>query len=143
MHPSIQSGGAFMQKTCTAALLAKKELLTDAHRASRLAFAEQHANKGLDFWSQVIFCDEKTFRSSDHGILYVSNRFDVLGALGDPVELWYTFKRETLQAAKECIGERPRSRRGFVSTETLEKSRRVALPGWLGTGPAQGSVTPD
>ncbi|KAG0727072.1 hypothetical protein GWK47_035398 [Chionoecetes opilio] len=51
----------------------------------------------------------------------VSNRFDVLGALGDPVELWDTFKRETLQAVKECIGERPRSRRGFVSTETLEK----------------------
>ncbi|KAG0729261.1 Retrovirus-related Pol polyprotein from type-2 retrotransposable element R2DM [Chionoecetes opilio] len=51
----------------------------------------------------------------------VSNRFDVLGALGNPVELWVTFKRETLQAAKECIGERPRSRRGFVSTETLEK----------------------
>ncbi|KAG0723095.1 hypothetical protein GWK47_043282 [Chionoecetes opilio] len=24
-------------------------------------------------------------------------------------------------SAKECIGERPRSRRGFVSTETLEK----------------------
>ncbi|KAG0728422.1 cAMP-specific 3',5'-cyclic phosphodiesterase 7B [Chionoecetes opilio] len=32
----------------------------------------------------------------------VSNRFDVLGALEDPVELWDTFKRETLQAAKEC-----------------------------------------
>ncbi|KAG0712627.1 Sodium/glucose cotransporter 4 [Chionoecetes opilio] len=50
----------------------------------------------------------------------VSNRFDVLGALEDPVELWDTFKRETLQAAKECIGERPRSRRCFVSTEMLE-----------------------
>ncbi|KAG0711895.1 LINE-1 retrotransposable element ORF2 protein [Chionoecetes opilio] len=62
----------------------------------------------------------------------VSNRFDVLGALGDPVELWDTFKRETLQAAKECIGERPRSRRGFVSTETLEKieeSRAARLAG--------------
>ncbi|KAG0721870.1 Ankyrin repeat and SOCS box protein 3 [Chionoecetes opilio] len=62
----------------------------------------------------------------------VSNRFDVLGALGDPVELWDTFKRETLQAAKECIGERPRSRRGFVSTETLEKieeSRTARLAG--------------
>ncbi|KAG0718363.1 putative low-specificity L-threonine aldolase 1 [Chionoecetes opilio] len=53
---------------------AKKELLTDAHRASRLAFAEQHANKGLDFWSQVIFCDEKTFRSSDHGRVRVWRR---------------------------------------------------------------------
>ncbi|KAG0698159.1 Protein spinster [Chionoecetes opilio] len=62
----------------------------------------------------------------------VSNRFDVLGALGDPVELWDTFKRETLQAVKECIGERPRSRRGFVSTETLEKieeSRAARLAG--------------
>ncbi|KAG0726921.1 hypothetical protein GWK47_035627 [Chionoecetes opilio] len=53
---------------------AKKELLTDAHRTSRLAFAEQHANKGLDFWSQVIFCDEKTFRSSDHGRVRVWRR---------------------------------------------------------------------
>ncbi|KAG0728539.1 Transposable element Tcb1 transposase [Chionoecetes opilio] len=48
--------------------------LTDAHRASRLAFAEQHANKRLDFWSQVIFCDEKTFRSSDHGRVRVWRR---------------------------------------------------------------------
>ena len=46
---------------------ARKEFLTDAHHASRLAFAEQHANKGLDFWSRVIFCDKKSFRSSDHG----------------------------------------------------------------------------
>ncbi|KAG0714100.1 Tyrosyl-DNA phosphodiesterase 2 [Chionoecetes opilio] len=50
----------------------------------------------------------------------VSNRINVLGALEDNVELWDTFKRETLQTAKECIGERPRSRRGFVATETLE-----------------------
>ncbi|KAG0721718.1 Chitooligosaccharidolytic beta-N-acetylglucosaminidase [Chionoecetes opilio] len=62
----------------------------------------------------------------------VSNRFDVLGALEDPVELRDTFKRETLQAAKECIGERPRSRRGFVPTQTLEKieeSRAARLTG--------------
>ncbi|KAG0720355.1 Protein lin-10 [Chionoecetes opilio] len=62
----------------------------------------------------------------------VSNRFDVLGALEDPVKLWDIFKRETLQAANECIGERPRSRRGFVSTETLEKieeSRAARLAG--------------
>ncbi|KAG0727390.1 Helicase POLQ-like [Chionoecetes opilio] len=35
-------------------------------------------------------------------------------------------------AAKECVGERPRSRRGFVSTETLEKieeSRAARLAG--------------
>ncbi|KAG0728220.1 Prefoldin subunit 5 [Chionoecetes opilio] len=62
----------------------------------------------------------------------VSNQFNVLGALEDPVELWDTFKRETLQAAKECIGERPRSRRGFVSTkmlENVEESRAARLDG--------------
>ena len=62
----------------------------------------------------------------------VSNQFEVLGTLEDPVELWDTFKRETLNAAKRCIGERPRSRGGFVSAETLEnieKSRAARLAG--------------
>ena len=73
----------------------------------------------------------------------VSNRFDVLGALGDPVELWDTFKRETLQAAKECIGERPRSRRGFVSTETLEKIEESRAAGLAGNRDQHRAVTPD
>lgn len=30
--------------------------------------------------------------------------------LNDPLELWDTFKRETHQADKDCIEERPRSR---------------------------------
>ena len=34
----------------------------------------------------------------------VSNRFGALDTLEDPGELWDTFKRETLEAAKECIG---------------------------------------
>ena len=38
----------------------------------------------------------------------VSNRFGALDTLEDPKELWDTFKRKTLEAAKECIGERPR-----------------------------------
>ena len=62
----------------------------------------------------------------------VSNRFNVLGSLEDPVELWDTFKRETLEAAKEYIGERPRSRSGFASEETLEnieESRAARLAG--------------
>lgn len=62
----------------------------------------------------------------------VSNRFNVLSSLEDPVELWDTFKRETLEAAKECIGERPRSRSGFASEETLEnieESRAARLAG--------------
>ena len=50
----------------------------------------------------------------------VSNRFEAFDTHEDPEELWDTFKRETLEAAKECIGERPRSRSGFTSVETLE-----------------------
>ena len=49
----------------------------------------------------------------------ISNRFGVLDALENPEELWDIFKRETLEAAKECIGESPRSRSGFTSVETL------------------------
>ena len=62
----------------------------------------------------------------------VSNRFGELDTLEDPEELWDTFKRETLEAAKECIGERPRSRSGFTSVETLEsteESRAARLAG--------------
>ncbi len=53
---------------------AKKELLTPAHRAARLHFAQEYAEKGLDFWSRVVFSDEKTFRSSDQGRVRVWRR---------------------------------------------------------------------
>ena len=62
----------------------------------------------------------------------VSNRFRVLDTFEDPEELWDTFKRETFEAAKECIGERPRSRSGFTSVETQEsneQSRAARLAG--------------
>ncbi|MPD00339.1 Transposable element Tcb2 transposase [Portunus trituberculatus] len=52
---------------------AKKEFLTEAHRAIRLQFARLHEHRGLDFWSNV-FVDEKTFRSSDHGQVRVWGR---------------------------------------------------------------------
>ena len=62
----------------------------------------------------------------------VTNRFGVLNTLENPEELWDSFKRETLEAAKECIGEHPRSRSGFTSVETLEsikESRAARLAG--------------
>ena len=62
----------------------------------------------------------------------VSNRFNVLSTLEDPVELWDTLKRVTLEAAHESIGVRPRSRGGFLSEGTLdniEKSRNARLAG--------------
>ena len=50
----------------------------------------------------------------------------------NPVELWDTFKRETLEAARGCVKGCPRSRDGFASAETLdsiEKSRAARLAG--------------
>ncbi|XP_037783505.1 uncharacterized protein LOC119579665 [Penaeus monodon] len=58
----------------------------------------------------------------------VSNRFEVLGTLQDPAELWDTINRETLSAAGEYLGVRPRRRRRVVSDETLNtiEMRHVA-----------------
>jgi transposase len=47
-----------------------KHFLTEQHKEARLHFAQLHANKTQDFWEQIIFTDEKTFRSSDHGKLH-------------------------------------------------------------------------
>ncbi|KAK4303738.1 hypothetical protein Pmani_024271 [Petrolisthes manimaculis] len=38
---------------------ARKERLSEEHRATRLAYARQYVDKGLDFWSMVVFTDEK------------------------------------------------------------------------------------
>ena len=40
--------------------------------------------------------------------------------LEDPVELWDTSKCDTLEAAKECVVEHPRSWSGFASVETMD-----------------------
>ena len=50
----------------------------------------------------------------------VSGRFAALENLTDPVLLWDTFKRETLDAAQITIGERPRARQNLISQETLD-----------------------
>lgn len=55
---------------------AKKELLTDAHRAARLAFARQYVGKGMEFWERTIFTDEKSFSSSNHGKIHLWRRND-------------------------------------------------------------------
>ncbi len=50
----------------------------------------------------------------------VSHRFGVLDTLEDPEEMWDAFKRETLNATEERVGEHPRSRSGVASEETLQ-----------------------
>ena len=65
-------------------------------------------------------------------VVTVSNRFEVLDALEEPVDLWDTFKREILEAARGCVGRRPRSQDRFASAETLdsiEKSCTARLAG--------------
>ena len=61
---------------------AKKERLTDEHRARRLAFAQLHADKDMEFWGRAIFTDEKSFNSNCHGKLHCwrpdNTRFDFL-----------------------------------------------------------------
>ncbi|XP_047993531.1 uncharacterized protein LOC125231968 [Leguminivora glycinivorella] len=50
---------------------AVKPLLTERHKTARLQFAKDH----LDYdWSNVIFTDEKSFRSSQHGRLHLWRR---------------------------------------------------------------------
>ncbi|KAG0721629.1 hypothetical protein GWK47_046104 [Chionoecetes opilio] len=64
----------------------------------------EHVSGGVSYSSRAV---ESFTKSANSSCIWLS-------------KLWDTFKRDSLQAAKACIGERPRSRCGFVSTETLE-----------------------
>ena len=46
---------------------AEKEMLTQTHKEKRLQFSENFVEKDMDYWLRVIFTDEKTFSSMDHG----------------------------------------------------------------------------
>ncbi|KAG7163345.1 putative Transposase-containing protein 4 [Homarus americanus] len=48
-------------------VLAIKERLTEQHLTRRLQFAQQYVGEDLEFWSRVVFTDEKTFASPNHG----------------------------------------------------------------------------
>ena len=55
-----------------------------------------------------------------------------LGALGDPEELWSTFKTSVLDVAGGCLGTHRRAKKNFVSQRTLDtidQSRRARLNG--------------
>ncbi|KAL7643030.1 UNVERIFIED_CONTAM: hypothetical protein RMT77_006319 [Armadillidium vulgare] len=49
---------------------AVKDKLTDQHKAARLAFARKYVQEDVNYWSRVIFTDEKTFPSTNHGSLH-------------------------------------------------------------------------
>ncbi|KAK3882312.1 hypothetical protein Pcinc_013305 [Petrolisthes cinctipes] len=64
---------------------AKKERLTDAHRAARLAFAQEYAAKDMEFWERTVFTDKKTFNSCSHGRIHLwrrNNTRDHTAAMG-------------------------------------------------------------
>ncbi|KAG7173707.1 putative Transposable element Tc1 transposase-like 49, partial [Homarus americanus] len=48
-----------------------KERLTYQHRNGRLQFAQQYVGEDLEFWSRVVFTDEKTFASTNHGKIHL------------------------------------------------------------------------
>ncbi|KAG7162986.1 putative Transposable element Tc1 transposase-like 24 [Homarus americanus] len=48
-----------------------KERLTDQHHSGHLQFVQQYVGKGLEFWSRVVFTDEKTFASTNHGKIHL------------------------------------------------------------------------
>ncbi|KAK4314977.1 hypothetical protein Pmani_013760 [Petrolisthes manimaculis] len=66
---------------------ATKERLTAAHRAGRLAFANQYVGHDLDFWSRVVFTDEKTFNSFNHGRLHVWRENNTRHGMGDVTKI--------------------------------------------------------
>ena len=49
---------------------ATKPFLTHTNREQRLGFALQYLPAEVSFWEKVVFCDEKTFASDDHGPLH-------------------------------------------------------------------------
>ncbi|KAG0730330.1 Conserved oligomeric Golgi complex subunit 4 [Chionoecetes opilio] len=73
----------------------------------------------------------------------VSNRFDVLGALRDPVELWDTFKREIYRLPRSVLGSAEVKAWFCLDGDAGEnRGESRCQAGWE-PGPAQGSVTPD
>ena len=62
----------------------------------------------------------------------LSGDLGVLGALGDPEELWSAFKITVLDVAGGCLGTHRRTKKNFVSQgtlDTIDQSFRVRLNG--------------
>jgi hypothetical protein len=61
-------------------IAAIKDILTDEHKAARLAFALRYVNFPIEFWRWVVFTDEKSWSSNAHGQIRVrrlpGKRFD-------------------------------------------------------------------
>ena len=69
----------------------------------------------------------------------VSNWFEALDPLEDSVELWNTFKHETLETARGCDVGASEVKGWFrVGGDAGQHKKRVALLGWLGAGTSTG-----
>ena len=53
---------------------AKKECLTEQHRAARFALSQRYVDVAEEFWNRAIFPDEKIFCSSAHGKIHCWRR---------------------------------------------------------------------
>lgn len=75
------AGGGHLHPTSIANRLTKAGLktyraaptlrLTEANKANRVLFAQEHLAKPPEYWKQVAFTDEKIFRTDQAGKLYV------------------------------------------------------------------------
>lgn len=113
----------FAGGSSTTAVFRSVEFFATYHRFSVTGKLRIESNR-LSRCNHTAFHLEKlrdSARAHEYAVT-ATNRVDVLGTLGDPLELWYTFKGEILEDAKKCTAERPKPRVGFVSGETQEST---------------------
>jgi len=107
---------------------AQKPILTSAHRAARVAFAENNLNTD---WERVIFTDEKVFKSDHHAKLHMYR----------PIQMRYNEKyiqRTRVSGQISCgvwgwisaggVGELSEISQHMNSQEYLEILRDVMIP---------------
>lgn len=110
---------------------AVKERLEDRHREGRLRFAQQYVEENLDFWGRVIFTDEKTFSSTNHGRLHCwrinNSRYDPVNVYQEArsghvtVNIWGWVNLNSVGEMTDIEGR-------FTAEKYLEVLEEVMLP---------------
>jgi transposase len=68
LYKAFEREGFFRRKATA------KPLLTDKHKADRLAWAWKHINWDFLMWKRVVWTDESSFTTGDFGSIYVTRR---------------------------------------------------------------------
>ena len=110
---------------------AEKDVLEARHIEGRLRFAQQYVGKDMSFWGRVVWTDEKTFSSSDHGQLHCwrpnNSRYDpkhiyeVARSGHVTVNMWGWINLN-------CVGELTEINGRFTAEQYIEILEEVMLP---------------